>query len=63
MRSATAACGGSERVEVAATVALAGFISLVASRLRQLLSLSFQQLVKCFLYAASYQFLELTLLQ
>ena len=47
--------GGSGKVSVIVTaaVALTGFISLVASCLRQFLSFGFQQFIEGFLYAAT----------
>src|SRR5699024_1482476 len=48
-------------VVVAAAVALALLIALVPGRLGQLLRLGLQQFVEGFLYAASYQFFDLTL--
>ena len=46
---------------VAAAIALTLLIALVPGRLGQLLRFSLQQFVKSFLYAASYQLLDLTL--
>ncbi len=46
---------------MAAAVALALLVTLVPGSLGQLLRLSLQKLVECFLYAAAYKFLELTL--
>ena len=53
---------GSEiAVVMTAAVALALLVTLVPGSLGQLLRLSLQKLVECFLYAAAYKFLELTL--
>ena len=53
--------GGEIAAVVAAAVALALFVALIPGRLGQLLRLGLQQLVEGFLYAASYQLLELAL--
>lgn len=54
--------GGREvSVIVAASVVLTGFIALIAGDLRQFLRFLLQQLVQCFLHAASDQFLKLPL--
>ena len=46
---------------MAAAVALALLIALIPGCLGQFLSLGFQQLIEGFLYAASYQLLDLPL--
>ena len=53
--------GGEIAVVVAAAVALALLIALIPGCLGQFLSLGFQQLIEGFLYAASYQLLDLPL--
>ena len=53
--------GGEVAVVVAAAVALALLIALIPGCLGQFLSLGFQQLIEGFLYAASYQLLDLPL--
>ena len=52
---------GEISVIVPAAVALPGLVALVAGRLRQRFSLFLQQLVQRLFYAASDQFLDLTL--
>ena len=47
-------------VIVAAAIALTGFVALVSRRLRQILSLRFQQLVQRFFYTAAHKFSNLT---
>src|SRR5699024_7368873 len=54
-------CSGEISVVVAAAIALTLLIALVPGRLGQLLRLGLQQFVEGFLYAASYQFFDLTL--
>ena len=54
-------CGGEVTLVVAAAVALALLITRIPGSLSRFLCLGLQQLVQRFLYAASYQFLELPL--
>ena len=52
--------GGKVTAVVAAAITLPLLIALVPGRLGQLLSLGLQQFVEGFLYAASYQLVDLT---